>query len=354
MRFKQLFGVSVIVMALAGCSEPEPRVTPSGKNQPATTQNVQPSQAVIANASMPVAANSAQSSQVISPLGASRADVAVATVNGREMVVSADLNFETDNVQKTAVQVEDLVKRHSGFVVFSQVEAYIHGAQSYAKPDGNTLNISRYSHEGSMTVRVPREKATALLKDLEEVIKFLDHQVYKAEDVSFSLRKQALEAQRQKELATRLNALKRTPARHTPETEQAIRDEFDAKARENEAILQQEFWNDKMAFATITMRFRQPEGVLQELSPNLDVVAKQHRPNVGMMAWNGIKQGWDYILMSLIFLLGYWPITVGIPAIWLGMKVMRKVRSRRLTRKLTQAVKTSRHRYSDDEIDDFD
>ncbi len=358
MRFKQLLLVGMVATALTACSEQEPRTTPnapSTKTQPTAAPNIQPTHAVIASTSTPVvvappATNN--TANVIPPLGAST--IITQTVDGRQMVVSADLNFETGNVQKTTMQVEELAKRHSGFVVFSEIQTYPNGTQSYPKPDGNTLTITRYSHEGSMTVRVPRNKSSDFIRDLQQVIEFLEHQEFKAEDVSLTLRKQVLEAQRQQELTAKLNEFKRNQQR-TPQTEEDIRAEFENKARENEATLQQDFWRDKMELATITLRFRQPEAVLQELQPNLDAIAKQHRPNVGVMAWNGIKQGWDYIVTILIFLLGYWPITVGVPAVWLGMKLARKIRSRRLTRKLTEAVQTSRRRqYADEEIDDFD
>lgn len=356
MRFKQLLLVSIVAMALNACSEQEPRTTPntsSQKTQSTTAPNVQPAQSVIANTSAPIAiATPTEPSEIIAPLGAST--VITQTIDGRQMVVSADLNFETGNVQKTTMQVEELAKRHAGFIVFSEIKTYTSGSQAYPKPDGNTLNITRYSHEGSMTVRVPRDKSSEFIKDLQQVIEFLQQQEFKAEDVSLTLRKQMLEAQRQQELAAKLDEFKRSK-QATAQTEADIRAEFDKKARENEATLQQEFWRDKMAYATITLRFRQPEGVMQELQPNLDALAKQHRPNVGVMAWNGIKQGWDYIMMMLIFLLGYWPITLGIPAALIGIRVARKIRSRRLARKLAEAVQTSRRRqYADDEIDDFD
>lgn len=354
MRFQQFLWVSMVASMLVACSEQEPRFSPNAhnnKNQSVSTPNIQPAQAVIASASVPLANGYTQITAVF-PTGAS-----TVTVNDRQMVVSADLNFETANVQKTSIQVEELAKRHAGFIVFSQIETYPNGTQSYPKPDGNTLNITRYSHEGSMTVRVPREKSSDFLKDLQQVIDFLERQEIKAEDVSLSLRKQMLEAQRQQALNAKLEEFRRaqqTRPHPSQQTEESIRAEFEAQSRDNDALLQQEFWRDKMTYATITLRFRQPEGVLQELTPNLDSVAKQHRPNVGIMAWNGIKQGWDYILMSLIFLLGYWPITLGIPAVWLGMKIARKVRSRRLTRKLTEAVKTSRRHQYNEEVDDFD
>lgn len=355
MRFKQLLWVSVAAGALVACSEPEPRYTPAqnNKSQPVSTTDTQAAPEVIADASTPV--NS--SARVVSaPLSIGTASSAqFVTVNGRPMVMSANINFETKNVQATTLLLGELAQKYGGFVSSSSIINYPQETQAHPKPDSNTLIVSRYKHEGKMTLRVPRDKSNEFIKEMQQVIVFLERQDTQLDDISFSLRKQVLEAQRQQEMLNKLNALQRTQqGRQAPVTEESIRAEFEAKARENEAILQHEYWQDKIAYATITLLFRQPEGVVSELIPNLDTVAKQHRPNVGMMAWNNIKQGWDYILMSLIFLLGYWPITLGLPAVWLGMKIARKVRARRLTRKLTEAVKTSRRYQYPDEVDDFD
>ena len=361
MRFKQLLIVGMVMTALAACGGAEQR-----------QQNYAPTTEIVTKAedAAPAAVSDIESTPMISassPLVATKpnpmpplqaSNVITETVSGRQMVVSADLNFETDSVRKTVSGIEELAKKYTGFVVFSQIDTYTNGTQTYPKADGNILYITRYTHEGNMTLRVPRERSSEFIRELQQHIVFLDKEVFKSEDVGLTLRKQALEAQRQQELAQRLDAINRQTHPATQQTEDAIRAEFEAKARENEAALQEEYWRDKIQFATITLRFRQPEAVMQQLMPNPNAIAKQHSPQFGTVLGNMLKQGWNGFLTVLLYLLKFWPITVVLPLIYMGFRVMRKMRSRRLSRKLTQAMQTNtRHQheyYTVEEIDDFD
>lgn len=367
MHFKQLLIVGMLTAALAACSGAEQRqqnyIKPTTQSVAENYDATIPIAAVSNTATTQSEANITTTDTVLTnrpipPLQAN--NLITETVSGRQMVVSADLNFETENVRKTVSAIGDLAKKYTGFVVFSQIDTYTNGTQNYPKADGNILYITRYTHEGNMTVRVPRDKSSEFLRDLQQHIVFLDKETFKSEDISLTLRKQALEAQRQQELAIKLDQVNKKNKTNTSlqqQFEDNIRAQFDAKARENEAILQEEYWRDKVQFATITLRFRQPEAVMQQLLPNPEAIAKQHTPHFSMVLGNMLKQGWNGVLTVLLFLLGFWPITVLLPLAYIVFCITRKMRAYRLKRKLTEAVQTSRRQheyYTVEEIDDFD
>lgn len=363
MHVKRLILASMVATILSACggeqSQPTSAYAPTETPKAEQSSNTPP---IIDSSDAPASASAVATTIPAKPAPAlpinASAVIMHQTENGRQMVVSADLNFETDSVRKTVSAIEELATRHAGFVVVAEIDTYTNGSQGYPKADGNILNITRYTHEGNMTVRVPRERSSDFLKDLQKYIVFLDKQIFKAEDVSLTLQKQMLEAERQQALAQQLDNLNRQQQRRSQtyqqQAEDNLRAQSEAKARENEAILQERYWRDKISLATITLRFRQPEAVIQQLVPNPDAVAKQHRPNFGTMLVSMLKQGWDGIIAIFLFLIGFWPITLGVPLVFLGIRLTRKMRSRRLSRKLAQAVEHSRRRYADEDADDFD
>lgn len=358
MRFKQMLLTSMVAAALMACKGESMRYSPDVP--PAQKENTSVQQTPKEEPAS--ASQDSQESWVVNPnpmppMSASSVVTTEQTSRGRQMVVSADLNFETNSVRQTVNAIENLAIKHAGFVVFSEIETYINGTNNYPKADGNILQVTRYTHESNMTVRVPRERSSDFIKDLQEHIVFLDKQVFKSEDISLTLRKQELEAKRLHAMSEELRLVSK-PAEDITQQQQIennIRAEYDNQARENEAKLQQDYWRDKIDFATITLRFRQPEAIMQQLIPNPDAVAKQHTPHFGTVFMSMLKQGWDGIVAVFLFFLGFWPITLGIPAVYLGMKWVRRMRARRLSRKLSEVVQKSRRDYYVvDDIDDFD
>lgn len=230
---------------------------------------------------------------------------------GRQLVVEADIAFKTENTRQTVAEVEELTLQYGGFIEKSGIFASVSDEQTYPQQDGVLLVIRRYGQTGDMTVRLPKDKTADFLRDMQKHIVFLQEQNFSAADVALDLRRAALEAARQRELAERLqNTADSSEKSDKSGTSDVQVRQSDARAQREYAELQRAYWQDKVDFATVRLRFEQPEAVFRYTRPDSDAEARQYAPGFWQSVGVMLKQGWVGFLRGILFLFALWPLAL--------------------------------------------
>lgn len=230
---------------------------------------------------------------------------------GRQLVVEADIAFKTENTRQTVAEVEKLTLQYGGFIEKSGIFASVSDEQTYPQQDGVLLVIRRYGQTGDMTVRLPKDKTADFLRDMQKHIVFLQEQNFSAADVALDLRRAALEAARQRELAERLqNTADSSEKSDKSGTSDVQVRQSDARAQQEYAELQQAYWQDRVDFATVRLRFEQPEAVFRYTRPDSDAEARQYSPGFWQSVGVMLKQGWVGFLRGILFLFALWPLAL--------------------------------------------
>ncbi len=310
LRLKQAGMAWILAMCLAACG-----------GAPESAQQAAP--AMADSAAMPEAA--AADTAASDPNQLLDSAVLGQKVAGRQLVVAADLMFETDNVRQSTAALEQLAVRYGGFVQRSQIETDDYGRDHHPQSDGTVLVIRRYVQRADVQVRVPRAKAADFIRDVQQQIRFLNQQAFSATDVSLDLRRQALEAARQHALSQRLDEV---AAASEPggkrDTGRLVQQQFDARAAEEYARLQQAYWQDQVDFATIRLQFSQPEAVYQERVNDVAAVLREHQPGFWASVGHMLKQGWYGLLQTVLWLVAAWPLWL-IPVVaWMVYRGYRR------------------------------
>ena len=230
---------------------------------------------------------------------------------GRQLVVEADIAFKTENTRQTVAEVEKLTLQYGGFIEKSGIFASVSDEQPSPQQDGVLLVIRRYGQTGDMTVRLPKDKTADFLRDMQKHIVFLQEQNFSAADVALDLRRAALEAARQRELAERLqNTADSSEKSDKSGTSDVQVRQSDARAQQEYAELQRAYWQDKVDFGTVRLRFEQPEAVFRYTRPDSDAEARQYAPGFWQSVGVMLKQGWVGFLRGILFLFALWPLAL--------------------------------------------
>ena len=245
---------------------------------------------------------------------------------GRQMVVEAEVSFKTKDSRQTLSELEKLTLKHGGFVEKSSIEAVSGGERGYPQRDGTELVIRRYEQHGSMTVRLPKENTAAFLRDMQPLVVFLENQSFTAADVALDLRRQALEAARQRDLAERLQQAASSAEKSSKSgTAEVLVRQSDARSQQEYAQLQQAYWQDKVAFSTLNLHFSQPDAVFRYTRPDSDAEARQYAPSFWQSAGVMLKQGWAGCVRLMLFAVALWPLWLLAAA---GSAIWRALRKR--------------------------
>lgn len=235
----------------------------------------------------------------------------------RPFMITADLVFRTDDVRKTAVAIEQLAVQQGGFVVSNQTNSHIVAKEVFKQNNGMLLNIERYQSSAELTIRIPREKAQVFLHGLQTHMTLLEQHHYQAQDVATTLQREILTAQREYDKSQALQQLNQQ-SKHNPHADRAqmIDSQFTARERQDEAKIQQAEWQDKVDYATISLRFHQPENVIQSLTADAQAMAAKYRPPFWESVGQSLKESIYWLLELFLFGLKTWFVWLGLGALW--------------------------------------
>ena len=185
----------------------------------------------------------------------------------------------------------------------------------------STLEITTYTVENNITIRVPNIRLDTVIKTIAKQIDFLDFRIIKADDVSLQLLSNQMQQNRASNQNKRLEKAIDTKGKKLNEIVVA-EDNLNTKKEENDnSKLNNLSLEDQVNFSTLTLQIYQRETIKEEMVAN----AKTYRQNFGSQIWDGIKSGW-YILEGIIaVLVQLWSvILIGIGAYILFKKYFHK------------------------------
>ena len=123
-------------------------------------------------------------------------DVATQVDPQRRFIRTAQAQFQVKDVYRTALAIEDEVASQGGFVVDNEISSQVQRVLSRPLAPGKRLELTEYSLQGQLTVRVPSERTQAFLRAVAAQMEFLDRRSFSARDAQFDLLRQQLASQR--------------------------------------------------------------------------------------------------------------------------------------------------------------
>ena len=144
-------------------------------------------------------------------------------VEGKKFVRKADVNMEVSDVYQATIYIENTLKEMGGFVTLSNYRSEVLEEKVFPQSDEKSMLVREYITKNQMQVRVPTEKLSDILKQLNDKNIFLRERIITAEDVSTNIKMAELEKQRmakhKAQLSQQTNTIKNAEAVNENERE---------------------------------------------------------------------------------------------------------------------------------------
>ena len=144
-------------------------------------------------------------------------------VEGKKFVRKADVNMEVSDVYQATIYIENTLKEMGGFVTLSNYRSEVLEEKVFPQSDEKSMLVREYITKNQMQVRVPTEKLSDFLKQLNDKNIFLRERIITAEDVSMNIKMAELEKQRmakhKAQLSQQTNTIKNAEAVNENERE---------------------------------------------------------------------------------------------------------------------------------------
>ena len=254
-------------------------------------------------------------------------DVATQVDPQRRFIRTAQAQFQVKDVYRTALAIEDEVASQGGFVVDNEISSQVQRVLSRPLAPGKRLELTEYSLQGQLTVRVPSERTQAFLRAVAAQMEFLDRRSFSARDAQFDLLRQQLASQRAQDEQRELGDAVQAGGKLADRTD-AIQSRGAARATRDEALIAQKEFEDRVAFSTITLSLRQDAQVRRAERVDVDAVFRDNGPGFFSRLGESLSVGWRAALDIVIALAALWPLWLTVVAAGLAWRRWRKTHPR--------------------------
>lgn len=246
----------------------------------------------------------------------------------RRFIRTAHAEFEVRDVYATALAIEDQVAADGGFVVANDIHAQVREVRQRPMGGEKMLELTEYTLQGELTVRVPSERTQAFLRAIAGKMEFLDRRQFSAEDAQFEILRQQLAAQRAQQAQQQLGAAVEQGGKLGQKAD-AIQARGDAGAERDEAVLATKQFEDRVAFSTITLAMHQDSQVRKAVRTDVQAVFRDNGPGFFSRLGESLRAGWRGALELVVMLAGLWPLWLFLALAMLGLRA--RARRRRAT-----------------------
>ena len=220
-------------------------------------------------------------------------------VEGKKFVRKADVNMEVSDVYQATIYIENTLKEMGGFVTLSNYRSDVLEEKVFPQSDEKSMLVREYITKNQMQVRVPTEKLSDFLKQLNDKNIFLRERIITAEDVSMNIKMAELERQRM--------------AKHKAQLSQQTNTIKNAEAvNENERDLIYQKINDlnladELKYSTVEIYLSEPKSKISQVEiPNTKSLKNKYQGGFGYSIKEAFADGFYGFQQFLILVAHAW------------------------------------------------
>ena len=220
-------------------------------------------------------------------------------VEGKKFVRKADVNMEVSDVYQATIYIENALKEMGGFVTLSNYRSEVLEEKVFPQSDEKSMLVREYITKNQMQVRVPTEKLSDFLKQLNDKNIFLRERIITAEDISTNIKMAELEKQRM--------------AKHKAQLSQQTNTIKNAEAvNENERELIYQKINDlnladELKYSTVEIYLSEPKSKISQVEiPNTKSLKNKYQGGFGYSIKEAFADGFYGFQQFLILVAHAW------------------------------------------------
>lgn len=209
----------------------------------------------------------------------------------RQLVKSAQLQFEVKDVLKTTSALEQQLSQYQGYIEEKQINYQVSDRSERDRIDGSVDIYEKITPMVQLTVRIPNQQVTPFLNQLLPLMLNFNSQSYEAKRYELKL------------LEEKLNTANQSNSAST-----AVNNQL-------QQLTSLEV-KDRLAYSTIRLEFFQQAQVRKTRDLNINRIATLDSDPLLSRIWEAIKIGLYGLRETIIWLVMLWPLYLAIAILW--------------------------------------
>ena len=241
----------------------------------------------------------------------------------KKFIRKVDMKFRVKAVEHATYEIENSIQKFDGYVSNTHLRTVVESSHNVEVAKDSLMEITYYNVINTMTLRVPNANLDTTLKEIANVIDFLDYRTIRANNVTLSLLSKQLEKKRNANYQKRLKDLNVQKSDKISKVQQVEREIFERQVEKDKALIEKLKLEDEIDFSTINLEIHQT--LAYQLSLPVQNRVKSYEPGVLEIIGSEFHSGWEILLAFIYFIIKYWSIWLIMTGLFLlGRFIYRK------------------------------
>lgn len=232
----------------------------------------------------------------------------------KELVKTADVNFEVRNVIKTGEAIAALTQQYDGMVMHHQMQSTVKGSENVHLSNDSIMLVSTYNTTADMTIKIPSEQLEKFVNQVSNLGIYVNSSKMDIEDRSLDYLSSKLKAENREELVTQQKSGKVT-VKHSSEI-LSVKDDIVDKQINNLKT------DEDVTYSTITLNFYQSDTISKETVANSDPSA--YNIPTSQRLGLAFANGWAIFMDVAVAIANLWMFILAGLIAWRGFIYYRK------------------------------
>ena len=241
----------------------------------------------------------------------------------RNIIRTANIKFKVKDVITATYNIENIVVKHHGFVENSNLSSQINNTEKICIKEDSTLITTYYTVLNTLILRVPNTKLDTTLKEIAQLVDFMDYRIINAKDVTFDLLSNKLEQNRLAKYDSRMKNAIACKGKQLDDVTDAENNLLYKQQQADETKLANLQILDKIKFSTITLSLYQNQNIKYEVVAKEQKI-KSYTTPFGNRFVDALKFGWTMVVEIFLFLINIWSILLIAVLAFFGVKYYKK------------------------------
>lgn len=223
----------------------------------------------------------------------------------RKFIRTAELKFKVKNVINATYGIEEITRRHGGFVTYTRLTSEINNVNTTAVSADSSLETTYFTVTNAITLRVPNTKLDTTLKDISQIIDFLDYRIINADDVALQILSNKLTEKRMAKNEERIMNAIDNRGKKLNETSIAEENLLNKQEQADNAKISNLSLADQINFSTINLSIYQRPTIKRELILNNKNITA-YEPGFGKRMIESFQFGWNIVAECILIMIKLW------------------------------------------------
>jgi hypothetical protein len=224
--------------------------------------------------------------------------------SNRKFVRTADLKFKVKDVRSATYVIEDVVAKNNGFVTHTNLASTISYVNTVAVSEDSSKEITHYSVDNTIEIRVPNSHLDEALKQMSELVEFLDYRNINADDVTLKMLANRLTQKRISTHEQRLDNADHVKAKLQQKVE-AENYLLQAEEQKDQALVANLSIQDQVDFSTIKIYLYQRPSIKEELVVSEKTI-EPYEPPFYEKIGDALKAGLNTVEVIFLAMMSVW------------------------------------------------